>query len=227
VAKMLEAAGWQEGGLGFSRASATVLLVCGGWKAVYDALVRRLVLRRDTTDEAMGMLVLRFPAVASLEFKGDTWGVLTDDGLRAVSSLPALTELDLSHSNVTAQALLALRNLRTLTAVRERDGSWRAGAPQHHRRSEPAHQVLPRPSIVLDCIANTMDTPRRAPPHSSAVAPDTQLLHAAEQLTVHASPYFQAAHCRPCAFTSAFKSTRRQKHTSRECRTSQGWWRRT
>jgi hypothetical protein len=32
----------------------------------------------------MGMLVLRFPAVASLEFKGDTWGVLTDDGLRAV-----------------------------------------------------------------------------------------------------------------------------------------------
>jgi hypothetical protein len=80
LAKVLEAAGWQEGGLGFSRASATVLLVCAGWKAEYDALVRWLVLRRDTTDEAMGMLVLRFPAVLSLEFKGDTWDVLTDDG---------------------------------------------------------------------------------------------------------------------------------------------------
>jgi hypothetical protein len=58
-AKVLEAAGWQEGGLVFSRASTTVRLVCAGWKAVYDALVTRLVLRRQTTDEAMGMLVLR------------------------------------------------------------------------------------------------------------------------------------------------------------------------
>jgi hypothetical protein len=31
----------------------------------------RLVLRRETTDEATGM-VLRFPAVASLEVKGGT-----------------------------------------------------------------------------------------------------------------------------------------------------------
>jgi hypothetical protein len=38
-------------------------------KAVYDALVRRLVLRRQTTDEAMGMLVRCFPAVASVAFK--------------------------------------------------------------------------------------------------------------------------------------------------------------
>jgi hypothetical protein len=57
LAKVLEAAGWQEGGLGFSQASATVRLVCAGWKAVYDALVRRRVLRREITDEAMGMLV--------------------------------------------------------------------------------------------------------------------------------------------------------------------------
>jgi hypothetical protein len=91
LTKVLEAAGWQEGGLGFSRVSATVRLVCAGWKTVYDALVRRLLLRPETTDEAVGMLVLRFPAVVSLEFKGDTWGVLMDDGLRAVSSLPALT----------------------------------------------------------------------------------------------------------------------------------------
>jgi hypothetical protein len=122
LAKVLEEAGWQEGGLGFSQASATARLVCAGWQAVYDALVRRLVLRRETTDEAMGMLVLRFPAVASLEVKGDTWGVLTDDGLCAVSSLPALTELDLSYSNVMDQALLSLRSLRSLTSLKLEDG---------------------------------------------------------------------------------------------------------
>jgi hypothetical protein len=69
VLELLQAAGQQEGGFGFSQASATVRLVCAGWKAVHDAVVKRLVLRRATTDEAMGMLVLRFPAVASLEMK--------------------------------------------------------------------------------------------------------------------------------------------------------------
>ena len=44
-------------------------LVCAGWKAVHDALVTRLVLRRQTTDDVMGMLLLRFSAVVSLEFK--------------------------------------------------------------------------------------------------------------------------------------------------------------
>ena len=67
----------QAGGVGFSPSSATVRLVCAAWKAVHDALVTRLVLRRETTDEAMGMLVLRFPAVVSLEVKGDGESVLT------------------------------------------------------------------------------------------------------------------------------------------------------
>ena len=52
VLELLQAAGWQEGGLGFSQTSATVRLVCAGWKAVHDALVTRLVLRQQTTDEA-------------------------------------------------------------------------------------------------------------------------------------------------------------------------------
>jgi hypothetical protein len=43
VLELLEAAGRQEGGLGFPQTSATVRLVCAGWKAVHDALVRRLV----------------------------------------------------------------------------------------------------------------------------------------------------------------------------------------
>ena len=59
VLELLQAAGQQEGGFGFSQASATMRLVCAGWKAVHDAVVKRLVLRRETTDEAMGMLVLR------------------------------------------------------------------------------------------------------------------------------------------------------------------------
>jgi hypothetical protein len=109
VLELLQAGG--RGGLGFSRASTTVRLVCAGWKAVYAALVRRLVLRGQTTDEAVGMLVRRFPAVASLEYKGGGWRVLTDEALRAVSSLPALTFLDLRHSHkVTAAGVQALRS---------------------------------------------------------------------------------------------------------------------
>jgi hypothetical protein len=108
LAELLEAAGRQEGGLGFSQTSATVRLVCAGWKAVHDALVRRLVLRRQTTDEAVGMLVRRFPAVVSLEVK---WGrsVLTDEALRAVSTCTALMSLDRSGCiKVTAKGLRAV-----------------------------------------------------------------------------------------------------------------------
>jgi hypothetical protein len=82
-------------GFGFSEASAAERLVCAGWKAVYDALVMRLVPRWQTTDKAVGMLVRRFPAVASLEYKGNERSVLTDEALRAVSSLTALTTLTL------------------------------------------------------------------------------------------------------------------------------------
>ena len=95
VLELLQAGG--RGGLGFSRASTTVRLVCAGWKAVHDALVRRLVLRGQTTDEAVGMLVRRFPAVVSLEYKGG--GMARVDGRGAASSgeqQPALTSLDLS-----------------------------------------------------------------------------------------------------------------------------------
>ena len=105
LTKVLKAACMAEcnvlagGRLGFSQASATVRLVCTQWQAVHDEMVRRLVLRRDTTDEAMGMLVRRFPAVVSLEMKSvpqDTLA-LTDQGVRAVSSLRALTYRDLSR----------------------------------------------------------------------------------------------------------------------------------
>jgi hypothetical protein len=88
VLELLQAAG-QARGLGFSQASATVRLVCAAWKAVHDALVMRLVLKPQTTDEAMGMLVRRFPAVVSLEMKRKqsdyiNRALLTNEGMRAV-----------------------------------------------------------------------------------------------------------------------------------------------
>jgi hypothetical protein len=111
----------QAGGLGFSQASATVRQVCARWKAVHDALVTRLVLSWRTTDEAIGTLVRRFPAVVSLEFKGNVYGestALTDKGLLAVSSLPALTLLDLSYcSKLTDAGLRAVSNLPALASL--------------------------------------------------------------------------------------------------------------
>jgi hypothetical protein len=107
--------------LGLSQTTATVRLVCSGWKAVHDALVMRLVMSRQTTDEAMGMLVLRFPAVVSLEVKNgvSVSAVLTDVGMRAaVSNLPALTSLALSYCMaVTDEALRALSRVPALTAL--------------------------------------------------------------------------------------------------------------
>jgi hypothetical protein len=95
VLELLEAAGWQQGGLGFSQTSATVRLVCAGWKAVHDALVMRLVLRRETTDEAVGMMVRSFPAVVSLEVK---WGRSGVDGRGAAScQQPACDHVSRPH----------------------------------------------------------------------------------------------------------------------------------
>ena len=89
---------------------------------MYDALVMRLVLRRETTDEAMGMLARRFPAVVSLEFKYKSgeilWGVLTDQGMLAVSSLPALTSLNLSRCiKLTDEGMRAVRSCASLTSL--------------------------------------------------------------------------------------------------------------
>ena len=120
VAKVLELLQAEEGGLGFSKPSAVVRLVCSGWKRLHDALVMRLVLNPQTTDEAMGMLVLRFPAVESIEFKND-WNeesALTDEGVRAVCNLPAIAFLNLYGCNqITDEALRAVSWLPSLTSL--------------------------------------------------------------------------------------------------------------
>jgi hypothetical protein len=79
-------------------ASAAVRLVCSQWKVNHDAVVKRLVLRVPTTDEGMGILARRFPAISSVEVKWDGGKAcpMTDEGTLAVSKLRALTSLDLT-----------------------------------------------------------------------------------------------------------------------------------
>jgi hypothetical protein len=98
--------------------------VCAAWKAVYDALVTRVVLRPRSTDTAIGMLVRRFPAVVSLELslelelKGGAGNGVTDEGMRAVSSLTSITSLDISGCVLmTNEGLRAVSNLRALTCL--------------------------------------------------------------------------------------------------------------
>jgi hypothetical protein len=81
------------------------------------------------------MLVLRFPAVASLEYKG--WRVLTDERMRALSSLPALTSLDLAMCReVTAEGLRSEQPHCSyqpqLHRLRQRVGRGEAGAAHRH-----------------------------------------------------------------------------------------------
>jgi hypothetical protein len=110
----------QAGGWRGCKDSAAVRLVCKAAKYHHDALVTRQLLRHEITDEAMRVLVRRFPAVVSLELK-EKYGVspLTDEALRAVSGLTALTFLDLTHcENVTDKGLRAVSSCSALTSLR-------------------------------------------------------------------------------------------------------------
>jgi hypothetical protein len=88
--------------------SKHVRLVSREWRDTHDALVTRLTLAWWTTDEGMRLLVRRFPAVVSLEMKDD-FCMLTDVGLRAVSSLTGLTSLNKACHKVTNDFILCLK----------------------------------------------------------------------------------------------------------------------
>ena len=126
ILEAMQAAGrraWEphEEGLGFSKATAVVREVCAGWQAVHDALVMRLVSNRVMNDEAVGMLVRRFPAVTSLQFMWLGWHghEVTDEGVQEVCSLlPALTTLDLSSCReVTDEGVRAVSTVPALTSL--------------------------------------------------------------------------------------------------------------
>jgi hypothetical protein len=85
----------------------------------HDALVMRLLLRQDATDEGAGVLVRRFPAVASLDLKCYCFNALTDEGMRAVSSLTVFTSLELWRcSKVTEEGMRAVSSLAGLACKR-------------------------------------------------------------------------------------------------------------
>jgi hypothetical protein len=67
------------------KASATVQLVCSGWKCRHDTLVMWLLLRQDATDEGVG-----WRGGGSLDLKCDCCNALMDEALRVVSSLACL-----------------------------------------------------------------------------------------------------------------------------------------
>jgi hypothetical protein len=105
---------------GFCKAVAVVRAVCAGWQAVHDAAVTRLVFARmKMTDEAVGMLVRRFPAVASVEFEWVSEGhEVTDEGVLAVSSMSALMCLNLTGCmKVTDAGVMAVSGMPALTCL--------------------------------------------------------------------------------------------------------------
>jgi hypothetical protein len=77
----------QDGGWG-CKASARVRLVCSRWKCRHDALVMRLLLRQDATDERTCVLVRC--GGGSLDLKCYCFNALTDEGMRVVSRRTAL-----------------------------------------------------------------------------------------------------------------------------------------
>jgi hypothetical protein len=97
--------------------SKHVRLVSREWRDCHDALVTRLTVSWRTTDEGMWLLVRRFPSVVSLEVKYNGY-YLTDEGMKAVSTLIGLTSLDLGYCDkVTDKGLLAVSSLTGLTSL--------------------------------------------------------------------------------------------------------------
>jgi hypothetical protein len=168
VLEKLQDAALAGGDWGGFEGSKHVRLVCSGWRNSHDALVTRLTVSRWTTDEGMWLLVRRFPAVVSLEVKGadyyhrgvltndELWSVpsvtglaaltfyfsscdkVTDEGLRAVSSLTGLTTLNLSCcKQVTDEGLQALGSLTSLSFIELYGTNVSAAAKQALRTALP------------------------------------------------------------------------------------------
>jgi hypothetical protein len=79
------------------------------------------------------VLAGRFPAITSLEFKlvsNHAWNAMTDEGMRAVCSLTALTSLDLAWCVLVSDE--GLRSVSSLTG----GAAEHAVAPQPHAAIE-------------------------------------------------------------------------------------------
>jgi hypothetical protein len=100
--------------------SKDVRLMSREWRASHDAMVTRLTVAWETTDEGMWLLARRFPAVMSLETKADIFrdGNVTNEGLRAVRTLTGLTSLNISGCyGVTDDGIQAVSTLTWLKSL--------------------------------------------------------------------------------------------------------------
>jgi hypothetical protein len=132
-------------GLGWQRASScAVRLVSWHWRHTHDSSCPTVQARGRVTDEHLQLLCGNFPSLATLSLDGysaevtdegmkavsqlaaltslnlpcyHAKGKVTSEGLRAISSLPALTRLNLSGRAVTNKGLMAVSNIRTLTTL--------------------------------------------------------------------------------------------------------------
>jgi hypothetical protein len=105
----------QDGGWGGCKAPATVRLVSSGWKCRHDAMTMRLLLRQEANAEGRACWRGR----GSLDLKCYCFNALTDEGMRAVSSLTAFTSLGLwGCSKVTDVGLRTVRSLPALASKR-------------------------------------------------------------------------------------------------------------
>ena len=101
---------------GLKRWCGAVRRVSRRWRAVHDTTCTRLRVRDGVTDEMMHALCGRLPKLVFMNLF--QVASLTDDGLRAVGGLTALTELKLNDcSNITDAGLTELSSLSALTTL--------------------------------------------------------------------------------------------------------------
>jgi hypothetical protein len=109
ILKLLDGLEWTR------RDSGAVRGTCRRWRATHDAARKMLRVRDGVPQEVLGSLCGRLRALTAL----DLWWVdETLTGLRAVSSLKALTRLHLDHCpNLTDTGLQELSALPALTEL--------------------------------------------------------------------------------------------------------------
>jgi hypothetical protein len=76
------------------RESAAVRLTCLRWRNIHDGGCKTLRLCYRVTDEMVGALCARLPALTEIELISRS---LTDEGLEVVAELTSLTHLDLTR----------------------------------------------------------------------------------------------------------------------------------
>jgi hypothetical protein len=172
----------QDGGLGFSQALAAVRLVCAGWKAVHDAMVSRLVLSPQTTDELWACWCggsrrwCRWRSRATDSTRGTSreqhcctaleslnlWccRLVRGEGLGTVSGLHALTSLNLAGCwEVTDKGVRAVVSSRADVPPQLLQGDRRGSASTEQPACARPQQLLRGDRRQLACRRSATPPP--------------------------------------------------------------------